>query len=282
MILELIEPINLRATLLSGQAFRWKYKSGWFDGVIGDTGIRLREISDMKIEFYCEPDKEEHFTKQLLDYLGYQYNINEIYLSLSKDKSVANAIKQYHGMRILKQDPWECMISFICSSASNIKRITNNIEAICDKFGNPISNDTNSRKTFPSAQILSNVTSEELRNLGLGYRADYVRSAALTVSKMKKQLFYYRKESYDDCLNFLTTINGIGDKIANCILLFSLDKPHAFPVDVWIDRVLRESYFETQTKMSKIDMRRWSQQYFGEYAGFANHYLFHSRRKNNI
>ena len=73
LILDLIEPINLRATLLSGQAFRWKYKSGWFDGVIGDTGIRLREISDMKIEFYCEPDKEEHFTKQLLDYLGYQY-----------------------------------------------------------------------------------------------------------------------------------------------------------------------------------------------------------------
>ena len=81
MILDLIEPINLRATLLSGQAFRWKYKSGWFDGVIGDSGIKLREISDMKIEFYCEPDKEEHFTKQLLDYLGYQYNINEIYLS---------------------------------------------------------------------------------------------------------------------------------------------------------------------------------------------------------
>ena len=282
MILDLIEPINLHATLSSGQAFRWRYKSSWFDGVIGATGIRLREISDTKIEFYCEPDKEEHFTSSLLDYLGYQYNMNEIYSSLSKDKSVAESINQYRGMRILRQDPWECMISFICSSASNIKRISKNIEAICDKFGNPISNGKNSRKAFPSPEILSEVTSEEFRKLGLGYRANYIQSAALTVSKMEKQLDSYRKESYEDCLNFLTNIDGIGDKIANCILLFSLDKPHAFPVDVWIDRVLRESYFKKPTKISKINMRHWSQEHFGEYAGFANHYLFHSRRKNNL
>ena len=282
MILDLIEPINLRATLLSGQAFRWKYKSGWFDGVIANTEIKLREISNIKIEFWCEPDNEVAFTPLLLDYLGYQYNINEIYLSLSKDRSVAESIKQYHGMRILRQDPWECLISFICSSASNIKRITKNIEAICDKFGQPISNDTNSRKSFPSIEVLSKVTTEELRNLGLGYRAAYIHSAALTVSKMSKHLLSYRNESYEDCLSFLTKIDGVGDKVANCILLFSLDKLNAFPIDVWIDRVLQESYFQTQTKMSKIQMRQWSQQYFGQYAGFANHYLFHSRRKNNI
>ena len=281
MIIDLIQPINLNATLLSGQAFRWKYKSGWFDGVIGNTEIKLRELSNTKVEFSSEPDDESSFTPLLLDYLGYNYDINKIYLSISKDKSVAKSIQQYHGMRILRQDPWECMISFICSSASNIKRITRNIEAICEHFGKPISSHASSRKAFPSAHVLAEVTTEELRKLGLGYRADYIQSAALTVSKMRKHLLSYRKESYEDCLSFLTQIEGIGDKIANCILLFALDKPNAFPIDVWIDRVLRESYFETKSKMSKIHMRFWSQQYFGPYAGFANHYLFHSRRKNN-
>ena len=281
MIIDLIQPINLNATLLSGQAFRWKYKSGWFDGVIGNTQIKLQELSNTKIQFSSEPDEESIFTPLLLDYLGYNYDINEIYLSISKDKSITESIQQYHGMRILRQDPWECMISFICSSASNIKRIANNIEAICENFGNPILSHANSRKAFPSAQVLAGVTTEELRKLGLGYRADYIQSAALTVLKMRKHLLSYRKESYEDCLSFLTQIEGIGDKIANCILLFSLDKPNAFPIDVWIDRVLRESYFATKSKMSKTHMRLWSQQYFGPYAGFANHYLFHSRRKNN-
>jgi len=282
LIIDLIQPINLKATLLSGQAFRWKHQSAWFHGVIGNTQIKLRELSNLKIEFYCEPDTESNFINLLLDYLGFNYDINQIYASLSKDKSVEESINKYRGMRILRQDPWECMISFICSSASNIKRISNNIESICNEFGKPISNGPDSRKTFPSPEILAQATAQQLRDLGLGYRADYVHSAALTVSQMSKSLISFRNESYEECLQFLTQIEGIGDKIANCILLFALDKPNAFPVDVWIDRVLRESHFKTKKTKSKIQMRYWSQEYFGTYAGFANHYLFHSRRINDI
>ncbi len=282
MIIDLIQPINLNATLLSGQAFRWKHESPWFHGVIGTTEVKLRALSNIKIEFYSEPDTESNFINLLLDYLGFSYDINQIYVSLSKDKSVAESINKYHGMRILRQDPWECMISFICSSASNIKRISNNIESLCNKFGKPISNGPDSRKTFPSSEILAQTTTQELRDLGLGYRANYVHSAALTVSKMSKSLVSFRNESYDECLQFLTQIEGIGDKIANCILLFALDKPNAFPVDVWIDRVLRESHFKNKKPKSKIQMRCWSQEYFGAYAGFANHYLFHLRRTSNV
>ena len=159
---------------------------------------------------------------------------------MSFDDRLTEAISRHHGMRILAQDPWECLISFICSSASNITRITNNIESLCTAFGNEIFMDGYIRHTFPTPVELARSTNESLRDLGLGYRADYVVSTARMVDSGNIDLMALYEMPYDEALEHLTMLDGVGDKVANCVLLFSLDKPEAFPVDTWIDKALQK------------------------------------------
>jgi N-glycosylase/DNA lyase len=182
-------------------------------------------------------------------------------------------------MRVLRQDPWECLVSFICSSASNIPRITRNIESICDVYGRPVGSGEARRNTFPTPRELSRAGEEPLRALGLGYRAGYIAETAGVIAAGAVDLMALREEPYEDALETLTGLAGVGDKVANCALLFSLDKPEAFPVDVWIDRALREWYLDGQGEsIPRPKLRPWAQERFGPYAGYANHYLFHDRR----
>ena len=181
-------------------------------------------------------------------------------------------------MKILRQDPWECLISFICSSNSNIKRISKNIEDISIEFGNKITFNGKDRYSFPSAITLSNTTEQKLRNLGLGFRAPYVLETAKVIASNQINLNNLRDLNYQDALDNLIKLPGVGDKVANCILLFSLDQNEAFPVDVWIQRVLKEKYFNIKDKTNIIKVRLKAQKYFSNYAGYANQYLFHNRR----
>ena len=179
---------------------------------------------------------------------------------------------------MLRQDPWECLVSFICSSASNIPRITKNIESICEAYGRPVGTGAGRRNAFPAPGELARAGEAPLRALGLGYRAAYVAETAAAVADRAVDPMSLREESYETALEALTCLPGVGDKVANCVLLFSLDKPEAFPVDVWIDRALREWYLADDDSIPRTKMRPWAQRRFGPYAGYANHYLFHDRR----
>ena len=166
-----------------------------------------------------------------------------------------------------------------CSANSNIPRISKNIEDIANTFGEPLEMDGQLRRTFPSADVLADVSIEELRKLGLGFRAKYVSAAANMISEGAIDLYTLKESSYDEALESLVTVPGIGDKVGNCITLFSLNKLESFPVDVWIDRALREWYPKLIDKnLTRSKMRPWAQEFFGEYAGYANQYLFHGRR----
>ncbi len=185
----------------------------------------------------------------------------------------------YPGLRILRQEPWECLVSFICSANSNIPRISTNVEDMSKSFGRLLEFDGHGRNTFPSADALADAGEQALRDLGLGFRAKYVAAAAKRIAQGEIDLYSLREASYDDALESLISLAGIGDKVGNCILLFSMDKLEAFPVDVWIDRALREWYPEVaEKKLSRKAMRPWAQEYYGAYAGYANQYLFHRRR----
>ena len=204
---------------------------------------------------------------------------------------VEAAIARFRGMRILRQDPWECLVSFICSSASNIPRISGNVEDLCSSFGQSLSMGDHVRSTFPSPRELAQAGEKRLRQLGLGFRAKYLAATATAIANGVPDLMTLREASYEEALEAVIALDGVGDKVANCVLLFSLDKLEAFPVDVWVNRALQEWYFDGRRPLSPNNRRKrkggeispktarlWAQEHFGPYAGYANQYLFHDRR----
>ena len=269
-------PLDLASTLFSGQAFRWREEDGWFRGVVSGNVVWLRETPG-GVEFRGGPDGEASLAPLLRDYLCLDIDLVGVYEAMSVDGRLRAAVKRHHGMRVLRQDPWECLVSFICSSASNIPRITRNIESICETFGRRIEGDGCAGHAFPSPAELAECTAELLRGLGLGYRAEYLASTARRVASGEVDLAGLREASYETALDALTSLDGVGDKVANCVMLFSLDKPMAFPVDTWIDKAIHEWYLDG-ARVSRKNMRLWAMDYFGGYAGYANHYLFHDRR----
>jgi len=286
VLIPFTQPMDLESTLESGQAFRWRRGQSdspdhpWFWGVVFDNLVKIRRTED-GVEFFSAPDGEVRLSALLQDYLRLRDDLSSIYQSIDTDERVRAGIDDYTGMRILRQDPWECLISFMCSSASNIPRISKNVEDMGRNFGRPLSLEGQSRHTFPTARELAVAGEARLRELGLGFRAAYVEKVAEIAAEGRIDLFTLREASYDDALAELTALPGVGDKVANCVMLFSLDKLEAFPIDVWIKRALEEWYLSERPGGAKLvarELRPWAQQHFGPYAGYANQYLFHKRR----
>ena len=269
---------DLESTLECGQAFRWRREGDWYGSVIFNNNVKIRR-NQKGVEFRCSPDDELALEPLLRGYLRLEDDIDAIYATINRDEYIGESIKRFPGMRILRQEPWECLVSFICSANSNIGRISTNVEDISTRFGRAIRANGDVRHTFPTVDVLAEAGEQPLRDLGLGFRAKYVSATARIIADGGLDLYALREASYDEALESLVALPGIGDKVANCIMLFSLDKLEAFPVDVWIDRALREWYpTVVEKKLTKKAMRPWAQDYFGRYAGYANQYLFHGRR----
>ena len=277
-------PMALAETLESGQAFRWRRISpgepeDHYEGVIFGNLVRIRQVGD-SVLFKSTPDPESAMRPILEDYLGLNHDLESIYAEISWDEQIGSAIDEYPGMRILRQDPWECLVAFICSANNNIPRISQNVEDISAAFGTPIRGADTERRAFPGPDAIVEAGETALRELRLGFRAKYIAASAERVANAEIDLFALREAPYDEALAEITTLAGVADKVGNCVLMMSMDKLEAFPVDVWIDRALREWYFsESESKsMPRTRMREWAQRRFGRYAGYANQYLFQSRR----
>ena len=277
MLIPVSQPLDLDSTIFSGQTFRWREADGWVEGVVFGNMVTLRR-TPAGIEFTSNPDDERAIAPLLTDYLGLDADLEAIYTSIATDDHMSRAIAQYNGMRILRQDPWECLVCFICSSASNIPRITKNVASICESFGRPFGDGKRRWHEFPTPQALAKAGEDRLRKLGLGYRAAYLAATAGAIADGNLDLFTLREMPYQEALEALTALDGVGDKVANCVLLFALDKPEAFPVDTHVEHRLQEWYLNGR-KLSKPAMRLWAQDHFGPYAGYANQYLFHDRRQ---
>ncbi len=277
-------PMSLRDTLESGQAFRWRRTTSedfgdHYEGVVFGNLVRVRQDGDSLL-FTSHPDPSSAIKPLLADYLGLGHDLAEICTGLESDEVVGDSIRRYPGMRILRQEPWECLTSFICSANNNIPRISKNVEDIASAFGDRIPGAGSDRRAFPGADAIAWAGETALRELGLGFRAKYLAASSERVAAGEVDLFAQRETTYDEALKTMCGLDGVGDKVANCVLLFSMDKMEAFPVDVWIDRALREWYFTDgeSKKMPRTRMREWAQARFGRYAGYANQYLFHSAR----
>ena len=287
MELTIDQPFDLGASLESGQAHRWKKVDGWYQGVVRGEFIQIRQkgqpaergpASAQIIEFSSGPSPEATAAAMLRDYFRLDDDIDSIYSDINRDGRVAAMVSRYPGLRVLRTEPWECLVAFICSANNNIARIHQLMERMSDEFGSPLTLNGQTRHTFPTPADLAEAGEGELRRLGLGFRAPYVYGASQAVLEGKLDLAALVQMPYLEAKAALMEIKGIGSKIADCIAVFSLDKLEAFPIDVWIRRALAEWYFPDQKTPPDRVLLEWAQEHFGRYGGYAQQYLFHGQR----
>lgn len=271
------EPIDLEASLLGGQAHRWKREEDWYSGVLSGNLVMLRQRGSV-IDLKSAPSSPESLEPSIRRYLRLDDRLEDIYADITQDANVASQVQRYPGLRVLRQEPWECLVAYICSANSNIETIHLNMERLSDAFGDTVAINGYRRNTFPTPIDLAEAGEMELRELKLGFRAPYVHQAAIAVAEGRLDLDHLVRAPYDEAKAELMSLKGIGDKIADCIALMSLEKMEAFPIDVWVRRALADWYFPGQKTPTNRVLLPWAQKYFGRYAGYANQYLFHGRR----
>lgn len=267
---------DLGATLDSGQAFRWeKCGDGW-EGVIGNHWVFLRQAEN-GIEAWT-PHQVSGWT-WLRRYLQIDVDLESILASFPEDVHLQAAVRACYGLRLLRQDVWECLISFICSASKQIVQIRQVIAKLCERYGRPVEVPAwhGGAFAFPSPERLSQCSETELRKCGMGFRAPYVRDVAVAVASGNFSLTRLSRLSLDDAKNELQQLPGVGPKIADCVLLFSGSQPTAFPIDTWMRRVLSKAYFGGR-RVSDSVLNDFARAYFGPWAGYAQQYLFHYAR----
>jgi len=268
--------INLENTINSGQVFLWtKQKEFWY-GINGQDILKINNLG-----------KITSYSKKKYDFFRNIDDMEEIIKSISKDKTTKMAVKKYLGLRLIRQDPFQCFISFIVSSNSNIQKIKSSLEKISIKFGKKIQFDNKEFYMFPEPKKIANATIQEIQNCGVGYRAKFIIDAAKMVESRQIDFDQLKKSNYQNAKETILTVPGIGNKVADCILLFSLDKLEAFPLDRWMIRILKKYYlekFELETK--SITEKQYNTlhekivKHFGPYAGYAQQFLFKMEREN--
>ncbi len=281
------QPVDLEASLLGGQAHRWKREGEWHSGVLRGVLVLIRQHGQA-IEFLSSPSDLQAMIPRIRDHLRLDDDLKAIQSEITADPNVAAQVERYSGLRVLRQEPWECLIAYILSANSNIETIHRNMERLSEEFGEPLtlshpapsdeSDGTIRRNTFPKPVDLAEAGEAELRRLRLGFRAPYVHQAAIAVAEGRLDPDYLVAAPYPEAKAELMALKGIGDKIADCIALFSLEKMQAFPIDVWVRRALADWYFPNEKTPTNRVLLEWAQGYFGRYAGYANQYLFHGRR----
>ena len=265
-----------------GQCFRWdKQDDGSYTGVFKGNVLNVKkEKNEVIFNGICNGNIEEVIT----DYFDLNRDYEKIKKQLSKiDNNVSNSIKYGEGIRILNQDLWETIISFIISANNNIPRIKGIIERLSKNYGNDIEWNGATYYTFPTPEQLKDVTVEDYRKLGLGFRD--IRLYETTHMILDKKVDLEKLQEEPDTLKVreqLLTLSGVGPKVADCILLFStLKRFEVFPIDVWVRRVMNELYIknEDETKVNKKQIEKLAKEKFGSLAGIAQQYLFYWKRE---
>ncbi len=278
---ELTQPFSLEQSAECGQAFRWERSGDSYYSVLGDVVLKVRQEGAKLFARLC-PDRDCFSTLSLVgDVFRFDDNVDGIIAELSADPLIAESVSSHRGLRLIRQDPWECLISYLCSINSNIPRIKGDVERLSRKYGREIAFDGRPFYTFPSVDALAGAEEDELRKLKTGFRAKYIVSAARKVKDEKIDLISFRKRSYEDAFEELCTFNGVGPKVADCVLLFSMDKLEAFPVDRWVRRGVELVYFGGR-KLTEKRVREWSRMHFGRFAGYAQEYLFYGSRLREL
>ena len=282
-------PFSLDFTLQCGQAFRWKkIRECWY-GVVRQNVVKVRQ-NESVIGFQTYP--EELGSKFLEDYFRLDDDLPKIYSSILKDEHIKVAVEEFKGLRIMRQEPWECLVSYICATNKNIPAIKDMILNVSKRFGKKLLFDELEFYTFPKPRDLAKASIEELKACKLGFRAERVLEVSRKISTREVNLGALRKLNYEEAKTELMKMPGVGPKVADCVLLFSLNKLEAFPLDVWMKRIVMKYYSDCfePTFVKKVLSKKsltlggynriglFGRKYFGKFVGYAQEYLYHFER----
>src|SRR5215468_9564386 len=275
---------NLVMTLDSGQVFHWEKIGKGFLGTIGNLPVCMEQCGDV-LRAKVASASSRFFEKHAQDargtvahYFALDHPLAQICSSFPKDP-VMNAARDFcRGLRIIRQPKWECLATFICSSMKQVAHIRQISLALRKRFGEQRKIGDQIVYSFPSAHRLAQASEKELRDCKLGYRAKNLRATARLVSCGHANLEAWSALSDVELRKQLCAVPGVGPKIANCVMLFAYERLRAFPIDVWIERVLKQHYFSRRKKMTAQRLREFTETYFGEHGGYAQQYLFHHAR----
>lgn len=268
--------INVENSINSGQVFLWRKNGNYWYGINGQDILKISNSGSIK-----------SYQNIKTDFFRKKDNIEKIIKSISKDSITKKAVKQYAGLRILEQDPFQCLISFITSSNSNIQKIKSSLEKMSKKFGVKVKFDNQEFFLFPKPEKLANASINEIKSCGVGYRARFIKEAANRTVLEKINFEYLKKTNYQNAKEEICLIPGVGNKVADCVLLFSLNKLESFPLDRWMIRILEKYYsdkFQLETKT--ITEKQYGilhekiVNHFGPYAGYSQQFLFKMEREN--
>ena len=284
---EILLPVrdyDLAATLDSGQVFRWQKIENSWHGVVGNHFIRLTQTEKGILAQTSAPVENWSW---LCQFLQTDIDLTAILKTFPDDEPMRRAVTACRGLRLLRQDPWECLASFILSSTKQIVQIRQIVALLCERYGETCSVESVARTnspigrtrqfSFPVPERLAACTEAELRACKMGFRAPSLLNAARQLVEGKIDLKNIRSLDYAAAREKLMALRGVGGKIADCVLLFGYGFDSAFPVDVWIERALQELYFPRR-RASEKRLRDFAATHFGPHAGYAQQYLFHYMR----
>jgi N-glycosylase/DNA lyase len=276
-----VQEYDLDATLGCGQAFRWQRQGGDWIGVVGMNQVRMRMDGAWLVAETAAPVSDWTW---LADYLQLDQDLRTVLESFPDDEPMRAAVAACRGLRLLRQEPWECLASFILSSTKQIVQIQQIIQTLCQRYGEPLpcgADPQSAPRAFPSPARLGAVSEAELRACKMGFRAPYLLAAARAVADGALDLARLAEQPLETARARLMEQPGVGRKIADCVLLFGCGFSAAFPVDVWVMRALRQLYFPRR-RVSLQRLLRFAATHFGPHAGYAQQYLFHYVRTRGL
>ena len=266
------QPFDLDLTLSCGQTFRWEKVDEWWQGIVEGRAIRIRQERDL-LTF---SGADAGFIR---DYFRLDQDLPAILSSIDRDPAISAAIHECRGLRLVRQQPWECLISYICATNTNIPAVKRRVALMAEQFGRSVDGPFGATYAFPEPDELALASPAELRDCKLGYRDDYVSCASSFIAECPDWAERIAALPFEEAREALMEFRGVGTKVADCVLLFSFGFFEAFPVDVWIHRIMAKTYLPDIAGRSCIPadyekIRRFAQDYFGEYAGYAQEYLY--------
>lgn len=275
-----VSDFDLALTLDSGQVFHWESSGAGFVGTIGGQAVYV-EQRGKRLEVRdggARPAGREKLPEIITRYFSLDHPLAEIRASFPDHPVMSAAANYCHGLRIVRQPRWECLATFITSSMKRVAHIRQISQTLRQRYGRRFPIHGRHVHTFPVASQLARATEKELRGCALGYRAKNLLATARLVASGEVDLEELARLSDEDLRKALCALPGVGPKVANCVMLFAYERLHAFPIDVWIERVLRETYFPRGRRMTARQLRDLVETHFGEYGGYAQQYLFHHAR----
>jgi N-glycosylase/DNA lyase len=264
---------DLEVSMTCGQIFGWEKRDGAYWGLIGSFAVGIRQEED-RLSFTAAPGVSH---ADVVRYLGLDEDLDAILQAITVDDFMEQVVSSVKGLRLLRQDPWPCLCSYIISANNRVDRIDLLVKEIAKQFGNSYRVGEHLVYGLPDPPVLAGCMESGLRACGVGFRAPYLLDAARLVADGSVDFDAVGRMAYEDAREVLKTIPGVGDKIADCVLLFGFSKYESFPVDIWIKRAIQQVYFGSRETRND-DIRRFGQEHFGKYAGYAQEYIYHYSR----